>query len=250
MVTKFTYYLKSKDVVARTADYSFTAIENLNDRLKGIDNDSVISSIANTTLKGEAERALIELEDIWFKVQTSIQDMDATRRVLEDELTNGDKFGNPLNPQDQLVVKAKIAELKEGTITVTKDFYDHYTRKTYKVNEVIQTPYTIALEKRRDLEKSNPYVAGFRGVGNAPKRPTTTLTAAKEKTIRKELVRQQIGVQIGDDKDLIADMSNALTAMIKKVAGGTLTTTEEASITKYTAKQVVISDILTANYKK
>lgn len=250
MVTKFKYYLKSKDVVARTAEYSFTAIENLNDRLTGVDSQTVISSIANTTLKGEAERALIELEDMWFKVQTEIQDMDAKRLILETELVKGDKFGNPLNPQDQLAVKAKIAELKEGTLTITKDFYDHYTRKTYKVNEIIQTPYTIALEKRRDLEKTNAYLAGFRGIGSAPKRPTSALSAAKELTIRKELVRQQIDIQIGDDKDLIADMSNALSAMIKKVSGGTLNTSEEASIKKYNDRQAVIATILKADYNK
>ena len=67
MVTKFKYFNKN-GIVSRTPDYSFTAIEELSSRLTGIDNDLVITSIANTTLKGESERHLIEAEDAWFKM--------------------------------------------------------------------------------------------------------------------------------------------------------------------------------------
>lgn len=249
MVTKFNYQVKA-GVVTRTAVYSFTAIEELNERLTGIDQTDVITSIANTTLKGESERSLIELEDTWFKVQTSIQDMDAERATLEDKLTAGDKYGNPLTPEIQKTIAVRIAELKEGTIVIKKEFYNHYTRQKSIVDEVIQTPYTIALLNRSDLESKNPYLTGLRGVTTAPVRPAAKLDATKETLIRKELVRQKIDTVIGDDKDLIADMSNALSALIKKVSGASVTVTEEASITKYVNRQVEIAKIIATDYTK
>jgi hypothetical protein len=250
MVTKFKYFINEKGLVARTPDYSFTAIEELSSRLAGIDNQTVISSIANTTLKGESERALIEAEDTWFKVQSGIQSMDTERKALELKLKKGDKNGNPLTPAMQANVAARIAELKEGTITVKKEFYNHYTRQTMTVDEVIQTPYTIALENRTDLEATNGFLAGLRGVSTAPARPTAVLDTEKETAIRKELVRQQIDIQVGDDKDLIADMSKALSALIKKVNGTAVSSDEEASISKYTDRQAKIADIMAADYIK
>ena len=249
MVTKFKYFNKN-GIVSRTPDYSFTTIEELSSRLAGIDNDLVITSISNTTLKGESERYLIEAEDAWFKIQTNIQNMDTERTSLEAQLAKGDKFGNPLTPEVQKNIASRIAELKEGTIVVKKTFYNHYNRQKMTVDEVIQTPYTVALLTRNDLEASNPYLAGYRGVSNAPQRPVAKLDATKETSIRKQLVRQKIDTTVGDNNDLIADLSNALSAIIKKVSGQTVSATEEADITKYTSRQAEIAAILNADYKK
>lgn len=249
MVTKFNY-TNVNGLVSRTPDYSFTAIEELSDRLAGVDNEVVISAIANTTLKGESERSMIEIEDAWFKVQSSIQDMDVERKTLEYKLANGDKYGNPLTPDMQTSIAARIAELKEGTITVTKEFYNHYNRETISVDEVTQTPYTIALENRTDLEASNPYLAGHRGVSGAPSRPVATLDVDKETAIRKELVRQKIEVQVGDYGDLLADVSNALSALIKKVNGVTLTAEEQTDIDQYVSRQTTVTAIMDADYNK
>lgn len=249
MITKYNYSEKN-GVVSRTPEYSFTAAEELADRLAGIDNKQVIENIANTTLKGEAERDLIGLEDTWFKIQTELQNMDKEREALELQLKNGDKNGNPLNPEQQASIQARIAECKEGTMVVEKEFYDHYNRQTYKVKEVHQTPYTISLEKRNDLEENNPYLAGLRGVASAPARPIATLSKDKENSIRKELVRQQIDVQVGDDKDLIADMSNALSALIKQVNGQAVSSEEQANLSKYIERQTTISNILKTDYLK
>ena len=250
MVTKFKYKLDSKGFVTRTPEYSFTAIEGLSERLSGIDNTDVITSIVDTTLKGEAERAMIESEDMWFKVQSTIQDMDIERVGLETRLASGDKYGNPLTSEVQTTIAARIAELKEGTLVIKKEFYNHYTRQTSIVDEIIQTPYTKALLNRTDLESSNPYLAGLRGVTTAPMRPINKLSTVKETEIRKELVRQKIGTIIGDDKDLIADMSNALSALIKKVSGVSISTSEEASISKYVLRQNEIAQIIASDYKK
>lgn len=249
MVTKFKYFNKN-GIVSRTPDYSFTTIEELSSRLAGIDNDLVITSISNTTLKGESERYLIEAEDAWFKIQTNIQNMDTERTSLEAQLAKGDKFGNPLTPEVQKNIASRIAELKEGTIVVKKTFYNHYNRQNMTVDEVIQTPYTVALLTRNDLEATNPYLAGYRGVSNAPQRPVAKLDATKETSIRKQLVRQKIDTTVGDNNDLIADLSNALSAIIKKVSGQTVSATEEADITKYTSRQAEIAAILNADYKK
>ncbi len=249
MITKFNYQVKS-GIVTRSVVYSFTGIEELSDRLTGIDNTDVITSIVNTTLKGETERALIEAEDSWFKVQTLIQDMDVERVSLETKLSNGDKYGNPLTPEIQKTISARIAELKEGTLVIKKEFYNHYTRQKSIVDEVIQTPYTIALLNRSDLESKQPYLSGLRGVTTAPARPTPKLDTTKETSIRKELVRQKIDAIIGDDKDLIADMSNALSALIKKVSGSTVTASEESAINKYVSRQVEISKIMSTDYTK
>lgn len=248
MVTKFNYYINEKGVVARSPDYSFTAIEELADRLVGIDNEIAISSIASTTLKGESERFLIEVEDAWFKIQTSIQDMDVERKTLEARLTSGDKSGNPLTAEMQKNIAARIAELKPGTITVKKTFYNHYTRQSMEVDDVVQTPYTIALENRTDLETSNPYLAGLRGAPNAVTRPVAKLDIEKEKEIRKELVRQKINAVVGDDKDLIADLSNTVSALIKKVSGQSISASEELSISKYLSRQAAISKIMSTDY--
>ena len=193
---------------------------------------------------------LIEAEDAWFKIQTNIQNMDTERTSLEAQLAKGDKFGNPLTPEVQKNIASRIAELKEGTIVVKKTFYNHYNRQNMTVDEVIQTPYTVALLTRNDLEASNPYLAGYRGVSNAPQRPVAKLDATKETTIRKQLVRQKIDTVVGDNNDLIADLSNALSAIIKKVSGQDVSAAEEASINKYTSRQAEIAAILNANYKK
>ena len=223
---------------------------NLSERLEGIDSQKVISNIANTTLKGEAERNLIELEDTWFKAQSELQSMDAEKAKLQLKLKNGDANGNPLTPSAQQAIAARISECKEGTITIEKEFYDHYTRKTHKVKEVHQTPYTIALELRSDLEASNAFLAGLRGIAGSPARPVIALSKAKETEIRKELVRQEINVQVGDSKDLIADMSNALSALIKQVNGQSVTAEDQADITKYVERQTVITGILNSDYNK
>jgi len=248
MVTKNVYSVVAGKV-SRKPDYSFTAIENLSQRLAGVDREEVISSIAAITLKGESERALIEFEDAWYKAQVGIQSMDDERVALEKKLVSGEN-GMPLSPIMQQNIAARIAELKEGTIVVKKEFYNHYTREKMMVDEVLQTPYTIALEKRKDLEKLNPYLAGYRGVAGQPARPAVALSAAKETEIRKELVRQKIDTKIGDDKDLIADMSNALSALIKKVNGQTNTAAETANVNKYVARQAEIAAILAADYNK
>jgi len=250
MITKFKFNVNSKGVVERVPDYTFTTKEELSERLTGIDNVAVISKIAATTLKGETERELISIEDSWFKIQSDIQDMDAERVMLENKLVNGDSSGNPLTPEQQTIISARIAELKEGTIIVKKEFYNHYTRDTNVVEDAIHTPYTVALEQRIDIENSNPYLKGLRGVDGAPARPIPTLSAEKETEIRKELVRQKIDTLVGDDKDLIADMSQALSAIIKKVAGQTVTADEEAEISQYVSRQAEINAILDADYNK
>lgn len=250
MVTKYNYYIGTDGLVKRRPAYSFTTIEELSGRLDGIDNENVISNIAAITLKGEAERTLIEIEDGWFKVQSNIQDMDAERIKLEDKLSYGDSSGNPLTPEMKTIISARIAELTEGTIVVKKEYYNHYTRETIVVDDVTQTPYTIALEKRIDLETSNPYLKGYRGVSGAPERPESILSAEKETSIRKQLVRQKIDALVGDDKDLIADMSQALSALIKKVAGESVTADEEAEIAQYVSRQSEINAIMAADYNK
>lgn len=249
MITKFNYRVVN-GLVSRTPDYSFTTIEELGERLNGITNDAAIASIAKTTLRGESERNLIALEDAWFKVQSSIQDMDKEKASLQAKLKSGDKNGNPLNSELQKNITARIAELTPGTIKVKKVFYDHYTRTNMGVDEVVQTPYTIALEKRLDLETSTPYLAGFRGVANSPARPVAKLDAVKETEIKKELVRQRIATSVGDDRDLIADLSNTVSALIKKVSGQTVTSSEEASIAKYVSRQASIASIIATDYIK
>ena len=250
MITKFKYSINEKGLVTRTPEYSFTAIEDLAERLAGINNTDVIENIAKTTLKGEAERTIIGIETEWFKVQTEIQNMDEERKSLEAKLMRGDRNGNPLTPEAQIAIKGRIAELKEGSITVEKEFYDHYTRTTHTVKETIQTPYTVALEKRADLESTNPFLKGYRGIKTNSTRPTPTLSPAKETEIRKELVRQKIGVTVGDYVDLLADVSNALTALIKQVNGQNLTSEDTVAINKYVSRQAEVSAILASDYIK
>ena len=250
MITKYSYKLNAAGLVERTHKYSFTAIEDLSARLFGVDNVDVINGITQRTLNGEAERHLIEQEDKWFKIQTTIQQMDAERVDLEIKLTKGDRFGNPLTTEVKNGILARIAELKEGTVTIKKVFYNHYTRQNMEVDEVIQTPYTVVRLTRDDLEAGNPYLAGLRGVTTAPARPEPKLSAARETEIRKELVRQKIFAQVGDVQDLLADVSNALSSIIKKVSGQTLTTTEETSIAKYVGRQEMVNTILATDYIK
>lgn len=249
MVTKYKYTTVA-GVVSRKTEYSFTPIEVLSSRLAEIDNPTVISSITATTLKGEAERNLIEIEDTWFKAQTEIQNLDKEKAQLELQLKNGDKNGNPLTPDVQSNISARIADCSEGTITVEKEFYDHYTRQTHKVSEVHQTEYTKALELRSELESDNGYLVGFRGVTPSPTRPVVTLDTGKEIIIRKELVRQRIDIEVGDEQDLIADMSKALSALIKTVNGTAVSAEETANITTYVERQAVISAIMTTDYNK
>jgi seryl-tRNA synthetase len=249
MVTKYKYTAIA-GIVSRKNDYSFTPIEALSERLIEIDNPKVINSITATTLKGEAERKLIEIEDTWFKAQSDIQKLDKERTQLENQLKNGDKNGNPLTPDVQANISARIADCKEGTITVEKEFYDHYTRQTHKVKEVHQTDYTKSLELRTELESDNGYLVGLRGITPAPSRPVVTLSTDKETVIRKELVRQRIDIEVGDEQDLIADMSKALSALIKQVNGVTVSTDEQSNINTYVERQDIISSIMTADYTK
>ena len=176
--------------------------------------------------------------------------MDNEKASLQAKVAAGDKNGNPLNAELQKNIAARIAELSPGTITVKKVFYDHYTRTNMEVDETVQTPYTIALEKRVDLEASHAYLAGLRGAANAPARPAAKLDAAKEAEIRKELVRQRIATTIGDDRDLIADLSNVVSALVKKSSGQSVTAAEEAEIAKYVARQTAIAGIMAADYIK
>lgn len=246
MVTKFKYN-NEKGLVSRSSAYSFTAIEDLSYRLSSIDNDTVLQAVANTTLKGEADRETIAFEDTWFKVQDDIQTMDVERATLESRLVNGDRKGNPLTPDRYNVVAGRVAELKEGTIVVTKEFYNHYNRETITVDDVTQTPYTIALEARAELEAENPFLKGLRGE-EAPARPTPSLSEVKETVIRKELVRQRIYSSIGDIADLLADVSNAVAPLIKKVDGVPITELEQSNIDKYVSRQSQVVEILSESY--
>ena len=250
MVTKFKYEVDTKGLVSRKAEYSFTAVEELSERLSGISDAKIISNISAITLKGEAERNMLEIEDDWFRVQSNIQAMEIERKKLEKKVSDGNKYGNPLTPEMQKKLAARIAELNEGTISIQKEFYNHYSRQTITVDEVTQTPFTIALENRTDLENDNPYLAGLRGVKTAPKRPSAKLDPTKEQEIRKYLVRQKIDALVGDDKDLIADMSQALSAIIKKVSGVSVTSDEENDINQYISRQGEINSILTSDYSK
>jgi len=250
MIIKYNYNVDAKGVVTRTKDYSFVPVDGLSSRLEGVSSVRVIQGVANRTLKGEAELPLIQIEDSWFKVQSNIQDMDAERTTLENKLARGDSNGNPLNPTQQNVISARIAELKEGTIVTKKEFYNHYTRETSVVDDVAQTAYTIALETRADLESVNPYLAGLRGVAGAPARPTSSIDAETETSIRKELVRHKIAVQVGDMPDLLADVSNALAALIKKVNGASITAEEQTDIDQYVSRQAEVAAILKADYNK
>lgn len=249
MVTKYKY-TATAGVVSRKTEYSFTPIEALSLRLSEIDNATVIDSITATTLKGEAERKLIETEDTWFKAQSEIQALDKEKAQLELQLLNGDANGNPLTPDVQTNIAARIADCSEGTVTVNKEFYDHYTRETHQVTEVHQTEYTKALELRTELEAVNAYLTGFRGVELSPARPIVTLSLDKETIIRKELVRQRIDIEVGDEQDLIADMSKALSTLIKQVGGTAVTAEETANIATYVERQAVIDAIMTADYTK
>lgn len=249
MVTKYKY-TAAAGVVTRKTEYSFTPIEALSLRLSEIDNIDVIKSITATTLKGEAERKLIEIEDTWFKAQSAIQNLDKEKAQLTLQLINGDKNGNPLTPDVQTNIAARIAACSEGTVTIEKEFYDHYTRETHKVKEVHQTEYTKSLELRTELEAINAYLTGYRGVEPAPARPVVTLKADKETIIRKELVRQRIEIAVGDEQDLIADMSKALSTLIKQVAGTPVTAEETAYVATYVERQLVIDGIMTADYNK
>jgi len=249
MVTKFRYYIENSKVV-RKPEYSFTAYEDLQQRLNEIESVDVANNVVATTLKGEAERDIIGVEDRWFKIQTRIQNMDDERAKLEKKLVNGDDNGNPLTAEQQKSIKAKIADLKEGTVVVEKEFYDHYTRKTYKVKETIQTSYTKAIEERKDLESDYPFLASYRGVATDAKRPEPKIDANKEKEIKKLLVRQEIGQKVGDDKDLIADMSKALMTLVKQVNGQAVSEDEKYNVDKFIERQNQIKSILDKGYIK
>jgi len=203
MITKFNYNVDAAGIVKRVIDYTFTPLESLLERLKGITDLNIINGITTSTLRGESERTMIEVEDSWFKLQSKIQDMDAERKTLELKLAKGDSKGNPLKPEQANVISARIADLKEGTVVVKKEFYDHYTRQKMTVDEIHQTPYTIALEARTDAEVKNLYLAGFRGVKTAPARPAIVLDSTKETLIRKLLVRQKIDVPLVMTKILL-----------------------------------------------
>lgn len=244
MITKFNYKL-DKGIVKRISAYTFTTLEELEGRLSGVDNTTVIDSIVNTTIKGESERELIAVEDEWFSVQDEIQKMDLERINLENQLNSG----KALTADEQLRIKARIAELKEGTLVVEKEFYDHYTRKTHKVKEVHQTPYTKKLESRNSLESINTFLKTIRGAGNE-NRPLPLITKEKEQEIRKIMVRQKINISVGDMPDLVADLSNALNALIKKTAGNILSAEDEAVINKYKSRQTTINDIVSKDYIK
>jgi len=246
MIIKYDYVFENGET-KRKVDYTFTPYEDLEERLNGIDNEDVINSIINITLKGEAEREIIGIEDKWFKVQSQIQEADKKRTKLEALLENG-RNGEPLNENEQLSIKAQIAELSEGTMTIEKEFYNHYTRETYKVTENVQTPYTILLEQRTDIEDQYPFLKAYRGVEVEEKRPEPFLSEDKEKAIRKLFVRQQIDIEIGDIKDLFADAANALKVLIKKVNNEAVSDKEETYISKFLERQKNIEAILEKDY--
>ncbi len=249
MVTKFKYE-NNNGVVTKIPEYTFTSAAGLAERLEGVDNETTITSIVGATLKGEAERNLIEIEGKWFLSQKALQKMDIKKSKLEKQLTAGDVFGNPLNVNAQLSIKADIADLVAGTIVVKKEFYDHYTRKTYDVEEIHQTSYTKELERRTDLEASNKYLAGLRGVANTDERPTPSLSTENELKIRKQLVRQRISTQVGDTLDIVADMSNALSVLIKKVNGESVNTLDLSDLTQFIERKEIVDAIMKADYNK
>lgn len=250
MITKYKYTVDASGKVSRKEEYSFTSLEGLQERLSGVTDIALINGLVNRTILGESERPLIEAEDLWFKLQVAIQDMIAERKTLEELLLKGDSKGNPLVPERVKAVSARIADLKEGTQVIKKEFYDHYTRTTMVVDEIIQTPFTKALEARTDAETKTPFLSGLRGVKTAPARPAAVIDPAKETMIRKEFVRQKIGVTVGDDKDLIADMANVVSLLIKKTSGQSLTAAEDSVIAKYVTRQSAIATILATDYKK
>jgi hypothetical protein len=246
MITKFDYGFENGKV-KRQPSYTFTPYEDLKQRLNGISNHDIIVNLVNQTLKGETEKKLIGVEDTWYKIQVPIQEMDVEREKLQKILKNG-KNGRPLTSEEQKRIKSKIAELSEGSIVIEKEFYDHYTRTTYKVKEEIQTPYTKLLEQRNNLEGDYPYLKGYRGIVDAPQRPQLKIDPELEKEIKKLMVRQQINVNVGDDKDLIADASKALLSVIKKLNGEELNDADKLNLQKFENRQNEIEQILNNNY--
>lgn len=243
MMVKYRYFLKYGKVV-REPEYTFTPFEEFEKKLSEIKIKDVIDNVTETTIKGESERKLIEIEDKWFKIQDEIQKMDNERKRLEQEMN---KSG--LTEEDKKRIAAKIAELEDTEIVVEREFYNHYTRETQKVKEVIQTPYRKALQKRIEIEKEYPYLKAYRGEQTDSVRPETKIDSKLEKQIRKIAVRAKIDLEVGDDKDLIADIAKALNAIMKKANGEQLTDADKEALEKYQKRQKVISEILKKDYQ-
>jgi len=242
-MVKYRYFLKYGKVV-REPEYTFTPVEEFESKIKEIRIKDVIDNVTEITIKGEAERKLIEIEDAWFNIQSEIQRMDTERKRLEEEL---EKPG--LDEEDKKRIMAKIAELKDGEIVIEREFYNHYTRETQKVKEVIQTPYRKMLQKRIEIENEYPYLKGYRGEKTDSKRPEPKIDPNLEKQIRKIAVRAKIALEVGDDKDIIADIAKAINAMMKKMNGQPLDENDKIALEKYQKRQEVISNILQKDYK-
>jgi hypothetical protein len=243
MMVKYRYFTKYGKVV-REPEYTFTPFEEFEEKVSKINIKDVIDNVTEVTIKGESERKLIEIEDKWFKIQTEIQKMDTERKRLEEEMN---KPG--LSEEDKKRIAAKIAELKDGEIIIEREFYNHYTRETQKVKEVIQTPYRKALEKRFEIENEYPYLKAYRGEKTDAVRPEPKIDPKLEKEIKKIAVRAKINLEVGDDKDLIADIAKALNAIMKKANGEPLTDKDKEAIEKYQKRQNIISNILDKDYK-
>jgi len=248
MLTKYNYNLQAGQV-NREFVYSFTPYEELKERLVGMDNTTIINNIINTTLKGEAERELISIEDEWFKVQDEIQQMKKNKKLLEESLNDSTRMA-PLTPDEQKNILAQIADKSEGTVTVEKEFYDHYTRQTHKVKEIHQTTFTKKIEKRNDIESKNNFLAGYRGVEGIPGRPTPSINPDIDKRIKLLLVRKEIDMSVGDEKDLIADLSKAVNVILQKLNGQELSETDQTNLKKYISRQEKITEIVKSDYIK
>lgn len=248
-MTKFTYTFTNGKVVRQSA-YSFTPSESLAQRIQDTDNLDAIKAIADRTIQGEKERSLIEIENKWFLLQSELQEMDETRLELIDKRDAGDAGA----PWSELILKKmnkQIADLAPGETIMNKEFYDHYTRKKQIVKEVIKTSYQKVMTARDELEALHSWLKTYRGVTGGTARPavipaTTTDTI---KSIKKEVTRQEIAITVGDDKDLMADISNALAALIKKSNGTALTEAENQAILKYVNRQSTIVKIVDTTYK-
>ena len=243
MMVKYRYFIKYGKVV-REPEYTFTPFEEFEQKIAGIKIKDVIDVVTETTIKGESERKLIEIEDKWFKIQSEIQKMDTERKRLEEEMN---KTG--LSEEDKKRIAAKIAELKDGEIVIEREFYNHYTRETQKVKEVIQTPYRKMLQRRIEIEKEYPYLKAYRGEQTDAVRPEPKIDSKLEKEIKKIAVRAKINLEVGDDKDIIADIAKALNAIMKKANGEALTESDKEALEKYQKRQGVIAKILDKDYK-
>jgi len=243
MITKFKYELIN-GTVQRTKEFSFVPYEEIFEYVFELDNSKIVSNIIDNTIKGESERELIDAENEWYKLVKEIEYMDNKRKELEYKMANEEN----LTEEKQKAYLTQINDLKEGTIEIEKEFYDHYTRETYKVKETIQTTYTKKLESLLDIESEYKYLKAYRGLETTEQRPVFKIDETKLKMLKKLKVRKLIDIEIADEKDLIADISVALLAMIKKSNNQSLTEREERKLNKFIENQSKISSILDSSY--